>query len=257
MCTDSAMRTHLLTSQNVPPWKIALDQKHVFFPSLLDVPEPKSMWYFSLKSACLLFLLAPRFLLAHYRELTFLYLAWSPTYDYVPCAKLLQSCPTLWNPMDCSPLESSIHGILRQEYCSGFAMPSCRGSSRPRNWTRLSHEQQHPRLPCPSLSPGVRSNSCALSWWWHWTIPSLIIPFSSCLEPSFLASWHFPLRRLLASEGQTTGASASVFPMNLQDWFLLSRYVPHIPQGEQVHLKWSRTICPPPAFCLWPTSAKA
>ena len=42
---------------------------------------------------------------------------------FVCCAKLLQSCPTLCNPMDCSPPGSCVHGILQQEYCSGFPCP--------------------------------------------------------------------------------------------------------------------------------------
>ena len=42
------------------------------------------------------------------------------------------------------------------------------------------HEQQHTRRPCPSPSPRVCSNSCPLSWWWHPTISSSVVPFSSC-----------------------------------------------------------------------------
>ena len=49
------------------------------------------------------------------------------------------------------------------------------------------HGQQHSRLPCPSPTPGVHSNSCPLSWWCHLGISSPIIPFSSCLQ-SFPAS---------------------------------------------------------------------
>ena len=52
------------------------------------------------------------------------------------------------------------------------------------------HGLQHARLPCPSLSPGVCSNSCLLSWWYHPTIPSSVTPFSSCLQ-SFPASGSF------------------------------------------------------------------
>ena len=42
------------------------------------------------------------------------------------------------------------------------------------------HGLQHARLPCPSLSPGVCSNSCPLNWWCHPTISSSVTPFSSC-----------------------------------------------------------------------------
>ena len=79
-----------------------------------------------------------------------------------------------------------------------------------------------PRLPCPSPTPGARSNSCPSSWWCHPTITLSVVPFLSCLR-SFPASGSFRMSQLFASAGQTTGvsASASVLPMNIQDWFLL------------------------------------
>ena len=80
---------------------------------------------------------------------------------------------------------------------------------------------QHARLPCPSLSPGVDSNSCPLSWWCHPTISPSVVPFSSCPQ-SFPASGSFPLNWVLTSSGQSIGASASVLPMNSQDWFSLA-----------------------------------
>ena len=82
-----------------------------------------------------------------------------------------------------------------------------------------SHELQHTRPPCPSPVPGVYSNLCPLSWWCHPTVSSSVIPFSSCLQ-SFPASGSFLMGRLLASGGQSIGASASasVLPMNTQDW---------------------------------------
>ena len=84
------------------------------------------------------------------------------------------------------------------------------------------HGLQHSRLPYPSLSPRVCSNSCPLSQWCHPTISSSIVPFSSCLQ-SFPSSGSFPLRQFFTSSGQSFGASASasVFPMNIQDWFPL------------------------------------
>ena len=84
------------------------------------------------------------------------------------------------------------------------------------------HGPQHTRLHCPSPIPGVYSNSCPLSWWCHPTISSSVIPFSSCLQ-SFPASGSFPKHQLFASGGQNIGASgsASVLPMNIQDWFPL------------------------------------
>ena len=85
-----------------------------------------------------------------------------------------------------------------------------------------SYELQHSRLPCPSPTPGACSNSCPLSRWWHSTISSSIVPFSSCLQ-SFPASGSFLMSWLFASSGKSTGASASasVLPMNIQDWFPL------------------------------------
>ena len=81
------------------------------------------------------------------------------------------------------------------------------------------HELQHIRLTCPSLSPGVCSNSYPLSQWCHPTISSSIVTFSSCPQ-SFPASESFPMSQLFASSGQSIGisASTSVLPMNTQDW---------------------------------------
>ena len=83
------------------------------------------------------------------------------------------------------------------------------------------HGLQHTRLPCPSPTPGGYSNSCPLSQWCHPTISSSVVPFS-CLQ-SFPASGSFPMSRFIASGGQSIGvsASASVLPMNIQDWFPL------------------------------------
>ena len=84
------------------------------------------------------------------------------------------------------------------------------------------YKLQHTRPPYPSLSPGACSNSCPLSRWCHPTISSSVTPFSSCLQP-FPASASFLKSQLFASGGQHSGvsASASVLPMNIQDWFPL------------------------------------
>ena len=79
------------------------------------------------------------------------------------------------------------------------------------------HGLQHTRPPCPSPTPRVYSNSCPLSRWCHPAISSSVIPFSSCLQ-SFPASGSFPRSQLFASDGQSIGISASVLPMNIQDW---------------------------------------
>ena len=83
------------------------------------------------------------------------------------------------------------------------------------------HESQHTRPPCPSPDPGVYSNSHASSRWCHPAISSSVVPFSSCPQ-SLPASGSFPTSQLFAWGGQSTGvsASASVLPMNTQDWSL-------------------------------------
>ena len=81
---------------------------------------------------------------------------------------------------------------------------------------------QHTKLLCPLPTPGAYSNSCPLSQWCHPTISSSVIPFSSCLR-SFPASGSFKVNQFFASGGQSIGvsASASILPMNIQDWFPL------------------------------------
>ena len=80
------------------------------------------------------------------------------------------------------------------------------------------HGLQHARPPCPSPTPWIYSNSCPLIQWCHPTISSSVIPFSSCLQ-SFPASGSFQISQFFASDG--VSASASVLPMNIQDWFPL------------------------------------
>ena len=81
------------------------------------------------------------------------------------------------------------------------------------------HESQHTRPPCPSLTPGVYSNSCPSSRWCHPSISSSVIPFSSRLQ-SFPASGSFQMSQLFTWGGQSIGVSAStlVLPVNTQDW---------------------------------------
>ena len=81
------------------------------------------------------------------------------------------------------------------------------------------HGLQHARLPCPSPTSGVYSNSCPLSQWCHLTPSSSVIPFSFCPQP-FPVSGSFQMSQLFALGGQSIGVSAStsVLPMNTQDW---------------------------------------
>ena len=98
-------------------------------------------------------------------------------------------------------------------HCSSVAK-SC-----PILWSR---GLQHARLPCPSLSPRAWPNSCPSSWWYYPTILFSVIPFSSCPQ-SFPASESFPMSWLFSPGDPRIGASASasVLPMNIQEWFSL------------------------------------
>ena len=101
----------------------------------------------------------------------------------VQFSSVAQSCLTLCDPMDCST----------------------------------------PGFPTPSTpTPRAYSNSCPSSRWCHPTISSSVVPFSTCLQ-SFLAAGAFQMSHFFTSGGQHTGvsASASILPMNIQDWFPL------------------------------------
>ena len=168
-----------------------------------------------------------------------------------------QLCLTLCDPMNCILPGSSLHGISQARKLEWVAISSSRGSSRPRDRPQLScgsfcvrqilyhwatwdthltdllfshsamsdslwpHELEHAKFPCPPSSR-VCSNLCPLSLWCHPTISSSVIPFSSCLQ-SFPALRSFLMSWLFISGGQNIGASvsASVLPMNIQDWFPL------------------------------------
>ena len=163
-------------------------------------------------------------------------------------AKLLQSCPTLCDPMDWRPPGSSrlpgssVHGILQARiifptqgsnpdlFCLSyigrlvlyhlchlgvqFSHSVMSDSLRP-------HGLQHASPPCPSPTRGACSNSCPSNQWYHPTI-SLSVPFSSCLQ-SFPASGSFPMSPFFTSGGLSivASASASFVPVNVQGWFSL------------------------------------
>ena len=95
---------------------------------------------------------------------------------------------------------------------------------------------QHARLPCPSPTPGAYSNSCSLRWWCIPTISSSVVPFSftfNISNPQGLLQWVSSLHQV-AKVG--VSASASVLPMNIQDWFPLDGLVgyPCSPRDSQV-----------------------
>ena len=120
------------------------------------------------------------------------------------------SHPSFWLPCDKLSLAWTKHLTLVNLSFSSVAQ-SC--------LTLRPHEPQHTRPPCPSPTPGVYSNSCPSSRWCHPAISSSVVPFSSCPQ-SLPASGTFPMSQLFALGGQSIGvlASASVLPMNTQDW---------------------------------------
>jgi len=100
------------------------------------------------------------------------------------------------------------------------------------------HGLQHTRLPCPSPTPRVDSNSCPLSWWCHPTISFSVIPFSSCLQ-SFSASGSFLMSQFFASHGQ-------IFEFQLQhqsfQWILGTDLLEDGPVGSPCYLRDSRVF---------------
>ena len=115
------------------------------------------------------------------------------------------------------------------------------------------------RLPCPSPTPGACSKSYPSSRWCHPTISSSAVPFSSCPQ-SLPASGSFPMSQLFTSGGQNTGvsASASVLPMNTQDWFPLGWTGWISLQSKELSSVFSNTTVHKHQFfgahlSLWPT----
>ena len=140
---------------------------------------------------------------------------------------VLKLCSSDW---DLNPWTSSWHHTSDFKTSSSFFSQSVMSNSL---WP---YGLQHARLPIPSPSPGICSNQCPLSQWCHPTISSSAAPFSSCPQ-SFPASRSFLMSWLLASGGQSIGASASasVLPMNIHNWFFQDWLVwfTSCPRGSQ------------------------
>ena len=117
-------------------------------------------------------------------------------------SEVTQLCPTLGDLMDCCLPGSSVHGIFQAKVLEWVAISFSKGV-----WGHYcclvtkscplfaTHGLQQARLPCPSPSPEVCSNSCPLSWWCHPTISFSVTLFFSCPQ-SFKASGSFPTSRL-------------------------------------------------------------
>ena len=98
------------------------------------------------------------------------------------------------------------------------------------------HGLQRTRLPCPSLSPGICSNSCALSWWCHPTISFSVVPLLWAVKIQLLAT-HFKKGRLA-----------------MEIWSYLHK--PVNPKGNQSWIFIGRTDGEAEAPILWPTDTK-
>jgi len=105
-------------------------------------------------------------------------------------------------------------------FCLSIGVSSVQFSSLVMSNSKWPHGLQHTRPPHLSLTPGIYSNTCPLNRWCHPAISSSVIPFSSCFQ-FFPESGAFLMSQFFASGGQSIGvsASASVLPMNIQDWF--------------------------------------
>ena len=130
---------------------------------------------------------------------------------YISPSPLLSPCPWVYSPclfLHCCPVNKFFSSVQ-------FSRSVISDSLWP-------HEPQHSRPPCPSPTLGVHPNPCPLSQWFHPTISSSVVHFSSCPQ-SFPASGSFPMSQFFSSGGQSIGVSAStsVLPMNIQDWFPL------------------------------------
>ena len=113
-----------------------------------------------------------------------------------------------------------IHSVVNSTGCCPLSHTSRESESVSHSVMSNSlqlHELQHTRFPCPSPSSGACWNSCPSSQWCHPTISSSVILFSSCLQ-SYPVSGSFPSYQVAKG---LASASASVFPMNIQDWFPL------------------------------------
>ena len=127
-----------------------------------------------------------------------------------------QQWPQEWKRLVAIPVPKKGNAKEHSNYCTvQFSHSVVSNSLRPQGL-------QHTRLSCPSPTPKACSNSCPSNKWCHPTISSSVIPFSSCLQ-SFPPSGTFPMSQFFTSGHQSIGVStsASVLPMNIQDWFPL------------------------------------
>ena len=113
-------------------------------------------------------------------------------------------------------------GLLGAFFKKGGGLSSGQFSCSVMSNSLQPHGLQNARFCCSPPTPGACSNTCPLSQWCHPIIPFTVVSFCSCLQ-SFPASRSFPMSQFIASGGQSIEAStsASLLPMNFQDWFPL------------------------------------
>ena len=177
--------------------------------------------------------------------------AYMHTKEY--CCLVTKLCPTLWDPVEYSPSDPSVHEISQARIPEWVVISFSMRSSQLRYQTRISYigreilycwitreapkgysvqfsrsvvsdslwpyESQHTRPPCPSPTPGVHSDTRPSSQWCRPAISSSVVPISSCSQ-SLPASESFPMSQLFAWGGQSTGLSAlaSFLPKKSQGW---------------------------------------
>ena len=134
-------------------------------------------------------------------------------FPWIACHKFLSENLTIWAIFP-YPRETA-HSQIYYTYSVHFTRSVVSDTLWP-------HEPQHARPLCPSQTPGVYPNQCPSSRWCHPTISSSAVFFYSHSQ-SFPASGSFQMSQFFTSGGQSTRvlASASVLPMNTQDWFPL------------------------------------
>ena len=129
-------------------------------------------------------------------------------------------CTTQKRQIQCNPYQIT-DGIFHRTKTKNFTIhtSSVQFSHSVVSDSLQPHELHHSRPPCPSLTPGVHSDSRPLHQWCHPAISSSVVPFSSCPQ-SLPASESFPMSQLFAWGGQSTEASAlaSFLAKNTQGW---------------------------------------
>ena len=138
----------------------------------------------------------------------------------IAALQINSSVPSFWVPYVCISIRYWYLSFWLISLCIiGAQFSSVQFSCSVMSDSMWPHELQHTRPLCPSPTPGVYPNSYPSSVWYHPVISSSVVPFSSCRQ-SLPASGSFPMSQLFTWGGQSIGvpASASVIPMNTQDW---------------------------------------